>query len=91
MLSLSPFIITISFTLTLARDIIFPPMSGVHPFRQQNIHQDPDNTDTLTSGRFRGLTTFANLPYVDCFLEDGMESYDIAILGAPFDTVSSFR
>lgn len=38
---------------------------------------------------FLGLSTYANLPYVHCLsMEREVERYDIAILGAPFDTVS---
>jgi len=35
-----------------------------------------------------GLTTYANVPYFPCLTAKSSESaYDIAILGAPFDTV----
>lgn len=49
-----------------------------------------DFIDVTTDSDFFGLTTFANLPYVNCFKPDESEAgkYDIAILGAPFDTVS---
>jgi agmatinase len=49
-----------------------------------------DFIDVTTDSEFFGLTTFANLPYVNCFKPDENEAsrYDIAILGAPFDTVS---
>jgi agmatinase len=46
----------------------------------------------ITSGsQFSGLSTYANLPYVNCFVDAEAEKvpYDIAILGAPFDTVST--
>ncbi|KAK1750194.1 agmatinase 1 [Echria macrotheca] len=33
-----------------------------------------------------GLTTFANIPYANCLSEEFDGNYDIAILGAPFDT-----
>lgn len=39
-----------------------------------------------------GLTTFANLPYVFCLSDKGnedVERFDVAFLGAGFDTVSS--
>ncbi|KAK4164411.1 arginase family-domain-containing protein [Cladorrhinum sp. PSN259] len=36
-------------------------------------------------GRF-GMPTFAGIPYVHCFKDDDDIAYDIAILGAPFDT-----
>jgi hypothetical protein len=48
-----------------------------------------DFIDIVKGSQFVGLGTFANLPYVNCLStskdEDGR--YDIAILGAPFDTV----
>jgi hypothetical protein len=49
-----------------------------------------ENSNGLTStDAFFGLGTFANLSYVNC-LSPNTEGgrYDIAILGAPFDTVS---
>lgn len=50
-----------------------------------------DNTIDISGSKFRGLSTYANLPYVHCLsagTDDEVEDYDIAILGAPFDTVS---
>jgi len=47
-----------------------------------------DSIDVTTGSQFYGLGTFANLPYVNCLNtnEIGEGRYDIAILGAPFDT-----
>lgn len=47
--------------------------------------------DITTGSQFHGLKTFANVPYVNCFSdqEAAAKKYDIAILGAPFDTVRS--
>ncbi|KAJ9626541.1 hypothetical protein H2203_004174 [Taxawa tesnikishii (nom. ined.)] len=47
----------------------------------------------LSSPLYAGLTTFANLPYVHCLAKDPaeVERFDIAILGAPFDTAVSAR
>ncbi|KUI70296.1 hypothetical protein VM1G_06067 [Cytospora mali] len=57
-----------------------------------------DDVDIVTGSQFRGLKTFANLPYVNCFADEKEEEeeaqdqrYDIAILGAPFDTATSGR
>lgn len=51
---------------------------------------DTDDADALfeaqRSDRY-GLSTFASVPYVRCFEDDPEIAYDIAILGAPFDTV----
>jgi agmatinase len=46
--------------------------------------------DIATGSEFNGLGTFANLPYVNCLNTNASHEgrYDIAILGAPFDTVS---
>ena len=51
-----------------------------------------DFIDISTDSQFYGMGTFANLPYVNCLSTNDSEegNYDIAILGAPFDTVSSF-
>jgi len=59
------------------------------PHRHQTFMSD-DFIDVTTDSEFFGLTTFANLPYVNCFRPDDSEAgkYDIAILGAPFDTVN---
>jgi agmatinase len=39
---------------------------------------------------FNGIGSFAHLDYVKC-LTNPQEKYDIAIIGAPFDTAVSFR
>ena len=41
--------------------------------------------------KYAGLTTFANLPWTHCLSEDAVEPYDIAFLGAPFDTATTGR
>ncbi|KAJ2975797.1 hypothetical protein NUW58_g8258 [Xylaria curta] len=48
-----------------------------------------DDVDILYGSQFNGLTTYARIPYVNCFSDDAAEGnkYDIAILGAPFDTL----
>jgi hypothetical protein len=70
-----------------AREIVFPPVSGYTT--DQAIlggYNDPD----ISQPKFAGLMTYANLPYVHCLAADReeVEGFDIAILGAPFDTVS---
>ncbi|KAF2661073.1 Arginase/deacetylase [Lophiostoma macrostomum CBS 122681] len=71
-------------SLAQGREIIFPPISG---FSQQPIYEQ-GGIDVSTGSAFAGLTTYANLPYVHCLAgkEEEIEKYDIAILGAPFDT-----
>jgi agmatinase len=72
--------------LTDARDITFPPVSG---YSSQQIIPQGFNDPGVTDSPFAGLTTFANLPYVHCLApeKENVEPFDIAILGAPFDTV----
>jgi hypothetical protein len=44
---------------------------------------------------FAGITTFAHLPFVNClhpaYAEEAKEKFDIAIVGAPFDTSVTYR
>jgi hypothetical protein len=64
---------------------------GVHEMSHlQQTFMSDDSIDVSTDSEFFGLTTYAHLPYVNCFKPDetGPGKYDIAILGAPFDTVS---
>ena len=72
----------------LAREITFPPVIGI----QQSFGSDAVGEDLdLSLPMFNGLTTYAHTPYVHCLgKEDAdVQKYDIAILGAPFDTVGS--
>lgn len=52
-----------------------------------------DDIDIVTGSQFHGLKTFANLPYVNALSDQEAEhnQYDIAVLGAPFDTSTSGR
>lgn len=71
-----------------AREIIFPPIAVFNPY-QSTLHSGLDDVDIITNSQFSGLTTFAHLPYVNCFVDGELaQEYDIAFLGAPFDTVS---
>jgi agmatinase len=76
-------------SFALAREITFPPVSG---FAEQQILGKGEDIDIITGSAFAGLTTYANLPYVHCLAANGedVEKFDIAILGAPFDTVGCF-
>lgn len=40
---------------------------------------------------FSGISTFAHLPYLQCWDEGIKEDYDIAIIGAPYDIGVTFR
>lgn len=71
-----------------AREITFPPVYGAqHRLGAQQINEDLD----VSGAAYWGLSTYANLPYVHCLAKanEDVEKYDIAILGAPFDTVSA--
>ncbi|OGM47343.1 agmatinase 1 [Aspergillus bombycis] len=74
-------------TSAVAREIVFPPIAAIHGSGQVPLGKE-DSVDIVTGSQFSGLTTFANLPYVNCLVDDQAQStpYDIAILGAPFDT-----
>jgi agmatinase len=76
-------------TSALAREIVFPPTAGYAP-NDQVILGGYNNPD-ISQAKFAGLNTYASLPYVHCLAAKGeeVEKFDIAILGAPFDTVSS--
>lgn len=80
-----------------ARDITFPPIS---PLAQQLPLSNGDDEDhrvdrpiDISGMQYGGLMTYANLPYVHCLAAEGeeVEHYDIAVMGAPFDTVSGKR
>jgi agmatinase len=80
----------ISFFLSavIAREIVFPRIAAIQGSGQVPLGND-NIVDIVTDSQFSGLTTFAHLPYINCFVDDGTDltPYDIAILGAPFDTV----
>lgn len=74
-----------------AREITFPPISGYQQNPLSSFSPDAEGKIDITTGtNFLGLTTFAHLPYVHCLApeDEEIEKYDIAILGAGFDTVS---
>ena len=71
--------------LTQARNPVLTPAQDLDGLQHELVIEDVDVT---TQTEFVGLTTFANLPYTNCLHEGkGVAAYDIAILGAPFDTV----
>jgi agmatinase len=74
----------------------FPPVVVGPELQRGGQHRmsmlGDDDVDIVTGSRFHGLKTFANLPYVFCFSEkQDPAKYDIAILGAPFDTSVTAR
>lgn len=83
--------------LALCRDIVFPPVAGIAQAPGQvplRLDSETDEDVDLTTDAMGGLTSFAHLPYVPCFgpkTDEEVDKYDIAVLGAPFDTATSFR
>jgi len=79
----------------LARDITFPPLAPQLQGHQLPLqHQEPKIPFVIPTPQFHGLTTFASMPYVYCLNEAGgeaVEGFDIAFLGAPFDTGTTGR
>ena len=63
----------------------------LHPASDQAVLNSKDDMDFLDSGYYYGISTFAHTRYVNCYSNaDSKDNlYDIAILGAPHDTVSS--
>ncbi|TFK51189.1 agmatinase [Heliocybe sulcata] len=51
----------------------------------------PGDNDVTADSIFSGITTFARLPWVQCLGKDKEEAFDVAFLGAPFDTGTSYR
>ncbi|KAK0512017.1 hypothetical protein JMJ35_005145 [Cladonia borealis] len=67
------------------------PIAGPHKGlwyngRSQSI---PGDGGTQADSVFSGISTFGRLPYAPCLVDEG-EKYDIAFIGAPFDTGTSF-
>lgn len=74
-----------------AREIVFPSTSGYQYPLGNNLGALEYETDDIASPKFNGLSTYANVPYVHCLANstisgEDIEKYDIAVLGAPFDT-----
>ncbi|KAH8889262.1 arginase family protein [Thozetella sp. PMI_491] len=83
--------------LGLARQIVFPPVAAIAANGQvplRGLDEEIEDDVDLTTDSVGGLTSFAHLPYVPCFApkaDEEIEKYDIAVLGAPFDTATSYR
>lgn len=94
---MSRFLVCLLVAASQAREIVFPPVAAVQGKSGQvpiGLGADLDDDVDLTTDAIGGLTSFAHLPYVPCFgpkTDDETEKYDIAILGAPFDTATSYR
>ena len=79
---------------SVAREIVFPPTSplGQAHAGQHQSSIDPDKDPFVEFEKYAGLTTFANLPWVHCLSSnEHVDKFDIAFLGAPFDTGTTGR
>ncbi|RVX67207.1 putative agmatinase 1 [Exophiala mesophila] len=64
------------------------PVSGPHKSLWYNTL--PGDGGTQADSVFSGISTFGRLPYFPCLASDE-EKFDIAFIGAPFDTGTSYR
>ncbi|KAI1298245.1 arginase [Xylaria venustula] len=74
-----------------ARDWQFPhawDSAAQKPLSGLAATDDDDDVDIVRGSQFSGLNTYAKIPYVNCFSDKSADGakYDVAILGAPFDT-----
>lgn len=77
-----------------SREITFPSLGALqYPFDDVLGQGGINSPEDLSQAKYAGLTTFANLPYVHCLAKSDVpiEAYDIAIVGAPFDTAVTAR
>ncbi|CAN8106290.1 unnamed protein product, partial [Discula destructiva] len=51
----------------------------------------PGDGGTQADSVFSGISTFGRLPYSQCLHPENQAKYDIAFIGAPFDTGTSYR
>ncbi|KAI9795403.1 MAG: hypothetical protein M1833_007191 [Piccolia ochrophora] len=64
------------------------PIAGPHKSLWYNTL--PGDGGTQADSVFSGISTFGRLPYFPCLASDS-EKFDIAFIGAPFDTGTSYR
>jgi agmatinase len=84
----------LSISVCVGREVIFPSISSLEYGEGQSYQTPVGEKDDVLQGnaKYAGLTTFANLPWVHCLSEsEDIEAYDIAFLGAPFDTGTTAR
>ncbi|KAF9816042.1 hypothetical protein IEO21_04217 [Rhodonia placenta] len=51
----------------------------------------PGDNEVTADSIFSGIATFAKLPWVQCLGKDKTVPFDVAFIGAPFDTGTSYR
>lgn len=62
---------------------LHPPKDATSPNKKKTKKQQADSV-------FSGISTFGRLPYAPCLTHKDI-TYDIAFIGAPFDTGTSYR
>lgn len=94
----SKILLSLGFVAAAANAVFGHPMEyGNHDIRPQqqqpiSVHQAAPGApggdgETTADAVFAGIPTFAHLPYEQCFT-DSSADFDIAFIGAPFDTGS---
>ncbi|KAJ7643301.1 agmatinase [Mycena polygramma] len=93
------------FVLTaLFRLVLFAISAAAHDHRELEDQMPMDyvrfpfepiyrgsNGEVTADAIFSGITTFAKLPWVQCLTREKHIPFDIAFIGAPFDTATSYR
>ncbi|KKY17478.1 putative arginase family protein [Phaeomoniella chlamydospora] len=97
MKSFSP-LLSLFATSAFAREIDFPPVGGLNKqerYGQTRLYaEDMDDGISLETDPTAGLNSFGHMQFVPCFspkADEDIDRYDIAVLGAPFDTGTSYR
>jgi len=65
-------------------------LSSQGPHKQLWYNRLPGDGGTQADSVFSGISTFGRIPYWPCLASDE-EAFDIAFIGAPFDTGTSYR
>ncbi|ORY98247.1 hypothetical protein BCR43DRAFT_545985 [Syncephalastrum racemosum] len=97
----SKIILSLGLVAAAANAVFGHPMEyGNHDIRPQqqqpiSVHQAVPGApggdgETTADAVFAGIPTFAHLPYEQCFTNSSID-FDIAFIGAPFDTGTSYR
>ena len=63
---------------------------GAHRYISSSTDSSGHGSHLQADSVFSGISTFGRLPYFPCLASEE-EKYDIAFLGAPFDTGTSYR
>lgn len=72
-----------------AHQVTYQQNSEADPFAVNSKRPLLDKDSYVPS--FAGISTFAHLPYVQCWEENVADDYDIAVMGVPYDIGVTFR